>query len=82
MSTSKQKLEERLGGASLARMECEAILKAVERAETYAERSGHSSLIGEVAAIRRATRDAHRRATNVAKRLRDRINEEADHEDT
>lgn len=76
MSSSKQKLEERLGGASLVLKECEAIIAAAERAMKYADRSGHTSLTGEVAAIRRAAWAARHKARTVSDRLRERIKAE------
>lgn len=76
MSNSKQKLEERLGGASLVLMECAAILAATDRAQKFAERTGHPALGGEIAAIRRAVRTARQKATVVSDRLRERIKAE------
>lgn len=73
---SKQKLEDRLGGSSLVLMECDAILEAVGRAYKHAERCGHTSLVGELAAVRRATRAARQKATVVSDRLRERIKAE------
>lgn len=75
MPTGKQKLEERLSGASLVLAEVDAILAATGRAYVNAERSGHTSLAGEVAAIRRAARAAKQKATTVSSSLRERIAE-------
>lgn len=77
MSTSKEKLEERLGGASPVLVECAHIWTALDRAQKFAERSGHTSLVGELGAVRRAVRAARHKATIVSDRLRERIKEES-----
>lgn len=74
--TDKQKLAERLGGSSLVLMECDAILEAIGRAYKHAERCGHTSLVGEIAAVRRAARAARQKATVVSDRIRERIKAE------
>lgn len=77
MATDKQRLEERLAGTTAVLAEVEAILAATDRAYKLAEQSGHTSLAGEVSAVRRAARAARQRATVVSDRLRERIAEAA-----
>jgi hypothetical protein len=47
-----------------------------DRVALDAEITGHTSLVGEVAAVRRALRALRRRATIVRDRLNDRIKSE------
>jgi len=76
MTTSREQLEDRLAGASLVIAECDLILRAVGRAKGFADRSGHTSLIGETSAMRRAAMAAKHRATVVHKNLTERVKAE------
>ncbi|MGH3849223.1 MAG: hypothetical protein ACRDRT_05895 [Pseudonocardiaceae bacterium] len=69
MTTSKARLEERIESADLLSTRLKIILADIETAVSYAEKSGHTSVIGEVTGLRKHVRSAHRQAVNVRKRL-------------
>ena len=74
--TSKARLEERHASAVLVLAHCAEMLEKTTRTAIHSENTGHTSLVGEVAAVRRALRALRRRATIVRDRLNDRIKSE------
>jgi hypothetical protein len=75
MTTSKERLEERLEGADLLSTRLRIILADIELAICYADRAGHTSLIGEATHLRKGARQLNCRTKDVGNRLRQRIKE-------
>lgn len=73
MTTSKTRLEERLESSDLLNNRLKIVLADIELAISYAERTGHTSLIGEAARLRKGARELKRRAHGVTDSLRHRL---------